>query len=345
MMGWVNVSRSSAEVNAQLKQPKKNSQEILAISGRLVKCNEAFKLCDVIQLSKSNEFFPVIAFVGKPQVAECHAYFKDLVRFVQGTGREVIVDQQVAGATGMTPKTARHISKHANLIIIFGGDGTFLRMVHELYGTSAAVVGVQLFGTLGFLTEHSHKKLKFHLKHFFTGKYKLNERSLIEVLVIRRGQEVARLQGLNEAVVSCPGIARMISLDLSMDGQRMARYSADGMIVATPTGSTAYSLSAGGPIVYPSMHSFVITPISPHMLTHRPIVIPNNRVITTRIGQEHLLLTVDGQRTVHLRPGDDVVLQKASWLLRVAYEKDRNYFAVLREKLQWGERLTKKSRK
>lgn len=288
------------------------------------------------------KLFPIVALVGKPDVAECRAYFEDLVRFICSTGREVIVDKQVAKATRLPAKTSRQISREAQLIIIFGGDGTFLRLVNEFHGTPAVIVGVQLFGTLGFLTEHSAKKLKTHLKHFFAGAYKLNERMLIEVLVIRRDKEVARLHALNEAVVSYPGIARMIALDLAMDGHPMARYSADGMIVATPTGSTAYSLSAGGPIIYPSLHSFVITPISPHMLTHRPIVVPNNRVITTKIGQDRLLLTVDGQRTVHLKPGDTVVLQKSSWVLRVAYEKDRNYFALLREKLQWGERLRKK---
>lgn len=289
-------------------------------------------------LRSSPELFQTVALLGKPDVAECKTYFKELVGFIRGTGRQVVVDPNIAKATGLASAAHKHIARHANLIIIFGGDGTFLRLVNDLYGTRAIVVGVKLFGALGFLTEHAPKKLKAHLKHFFTGRYKLNERILIEVSVYRRGREVKRLHALNEAVISYPGISRMIALDLAMDGLPMARYSADGVIIATPTGSTAYSLSAGGPIVYPSLHSFVVTPISPHMLTHRPIVIPNNRILTTRISQDKLLLTVDGQRKVHLKPGDEVMLKKSPWVMRVAYEKNRNYFALLREKLQWGER-------
>jgi NAD+ kinase len=144
---------------------------------------------------------------------------------------------------------------------------------------------------------------------------------------------------MNEAVIGQGGPAkRLMRLDLAMDGQKIATYLADGMIMATPTGSTAYSLAAGGPIVYPSLHSFILTPINPHILANRPLVIPDNRVITAEIFESVAGITADGQTSFNLKPRDKVILQKADWLPTLIHPRNRNYFHILRSKLSWGER-------
>lgn len=282
--------------------------------------------------------FRTVALVGRPEVAREKQYFERIVTFLQKHHADILVDANVAPATPIQPTPRKIIAKRADLIIVFGGDGTYIRTVRELAGTSAVIFGVQLCGTLGFLTEHAPRAIFQHLQHFFAGKFKINERILLAITVRRGGKVVKKAFALNEAVLSYPAIARLVAIDLAMDGNPITRYLADGLIIATPTGSTAYSLSAGGPIVYPSLHSFVITPISPHMLTNRPIVVPNDRTLTTTIVDQPLLLTVDGQDTTPLRPGDEVSIQKADWVLRVIYEKNRNFFSVLRKKLNWGER-------
>lgn len=288
-------------------------------------------------MPKATEFH-TIALVGRPDLARYRHYFASLVKFMKKNKRELLWGSTLAKILKFKPATPNKIVHSADLIIIFGGDGTYLRWMRQLYGARGVFLGVNLGGTLGFLTEHDSNELQKYLRIFFAGRYKLNERILLDVNVVRKKKSVKKMHALNEVVISQHDLARLISLDLAMDGQRITTYLADGMIVATPTGSTAYSLSAGGPIVYPSLHSFVITPISPHLLANRPIVIPDDREVTADISDEKTGLTVDGQESFPILPGDRLIIRKAVWVPKVIYLRHRNYFEVLRKKLNWGER-------
>ncbi len=282
--------------------------------------------------------FTTIALVGRPDLAAHKAYFRQLQSFLKKQGKQVSYCPSLAKSLGTKSTTFAQIKYQADLILVFGGDGTFLRNVRQLHGAEGIFMGVQLRGTLGFLTENHPQQLQAVLTTFFSGRGKLNKRILLEITVLRRGKVVKKLQALNEAVLNQSGISRLIRLPLAMDGREIATYLADGMIIATPTGSTAYSLAAGGPIVYPSLPSFVLTPISPHVLANRPIVIPADRTISATIKDEGVHLTADGQINLALQPKDTVELKKAEWQLHVIHPLQRNYFQILREKLNWGER-------
>ncbi len=282
--------------------------------------------------------FTTIALVGRSDLAAHRDYFHRVCQFLKAEQKKILYCTQLGKVLGVKSTNYSQIKRKADLIIVFGGDGTLLRHARQLYGAEGVFLGVQLKGTLGFLTEHHPEKLTAALTNFFRGRGKLNERILLAVTVYRRNQVYKKIHALNEIVISQTGISRLIRLPLSMDGQEITTYLADGVIMATPTGSTAYSLSAGGPIIYPSLHSFILTPISPHILANRPIVIPDDRTITAIIKDKDVTLTADGQTNLTLLPNDTIELKKADWRLRVIHSLQRNYFQILREKLNWGER-------
>jgi NAD+ kinase len=195
-------------------------------------------------------------------------------------------------------------------------------------------------GGLGFLTSVTLEELYPILEQVLEGRNRISERVLLEVEVLREGKIVERQRALNDAVLNKGTLARMIEVDLHIDGTYVCRYRADGLIISTPTGSTAYSLAAGGPIVYPLVEAFLITPICPHMLTNRPLVVPNTSTIEVEFqaGEEPVYLTLDGQVGVELTHGDRVAARKAGTKLRLVRPQRKTYFEILRNKLKWGER-------
>jgi len=194
-------------------------------------------------------------------------------------------------------------------------------------------------GTLGFLTEIALDELFAALELVLAGDYRVEKRMRLEVRALRQGVELARFLALNDAVLTKTDLARMIDLETRADGRQVTVYHADGLIVATPTGSTAYSLSAGGPIVLPELEAFVLTPICPHALTQRPLVLPESAEIEIRVlSRAEVQLTVDGQEGALLREGDVVVVRRSAHPLRVIVSPFRTRFEILREKLSWGTR-------
>jgi len=226
-----------------------------------------------------------------------------------------------------------------DLVVALGGDGTILRVGRKVAGTDVPVLGVNL-GGLGFLTEVTMKDLYPTLDKILAGHYSAEERMMLKAEVWRNGKKKGEYLAVNDVVVNMSREARVISLDLAVGNKAVANYIADGLIISTPTGSTAYSLSAGGPIVYPNMKILVIAPICPHMLTLRPLIVPADKplTITLKSDRHEGNLTMDGQVGVPLLVNDVVKVAAAKERLNLVVNPYKNYFEVLRTKLKWSER-------
>jgi len=226
-----------------------------------------------------------------------------------------------------------------DLLIVLGGDGTLLSAARALGGHNVPILAVNL-GGLGFLTSVTLEELYPLLDQVLAGKYGTSNRMMLDAEVWRDGKPAERQCALNDAVANKGAMARMLEFDLYVDRNHVGRYRADGIIVATPTGSTAYSLAAGGPIVDPAVDAFVITPICPHMLTNRPLVIPDTAMIELDFAaaEEPVYLTLDGQIGFQLAPRDRVSIMKSKHRVVLVRPPSKTYFQVLRSKLRWSER-------
>jgi NAD+ kinase len=227
-----------------------------------------------------------------------------------------------------------------DLVVVLGGDGTLLATARELGERAVPILGVNL-GSLGFLTEISRDELYRALEDVLAGRYRVESRMRLEVTSLRGERTLGRFLALNDAVIGKSALSRMIDLETLADGSPVTTYHADGLIAATPTGSSAYSLSAGGPLLLPEFEAIVLTPICPHTLTQRPLVLPETsrveiRVHAARGGDVHL--TVDGQVGHALAEGDRVCVRRAEHPVRLLVPPARNRFEVMRAKLRWGER-------
>jgi NAD+ kinase len=231
------------------------------------------------------------------------------------------------------------VPEGCDLVIVLGGDGTLLSAARAISRRQIPLFPVNL-GGLGFLTAITIDEIYPELERAFRGEHRVGKRRLLEVQVIRNGSMAESHEALNDAVLSKSAIARMIDLDAFVDDQFLCAYKADGLIVSTPTGSTAYSLSAGGPIIFPSVPTICVTPICPHMLTNRPVLVPETSVIrvVSRGEDESVFLTIDGQIGTPLRLGDEVLCRSSDWTLHLIRPPRMLFFDVLRAKLKWGER-------
>jgi NAD+ kinase len=226
-----------------------------------------------------------------------------------------------------------------DLLIVFGGDGTLLSAARALGGHDVPILGVNL-GGLGFLTSVTLEELYPALEQVLEDKHRTSDRMMLDAEIRRKGEPSEVQCALNDAVANKGARARMLDFDVNVDEQHVGRYRADGLIVATPTGSTAYSLAAGGPIVDPSLDAFIITPICPHMLTNRPLVIPGASQIDLDFtaADEPVYVTLDGQISFQLEPTDRVRIMKSAKRVALVRPPSKSYFQILRSKLRWGER-------
>ena len=230
----------------------------------------------------------------------------------------------------------------ADLAITFGGDGTLIKLARNTGYKNIPVFSINL-GTVGFLTEiQKTENVLKNLERIFEKKYRIDARSLLRVTLYRKGEKIETFLALNEAVINQGNFARLIELSAEIDQRRMVQFKADGIIVATPTGSTGHSLSAGGPIVHPQLDAFVFTPVCPSALTMRPIIIPNSRQLTLKIETERkfkdneIALTIDGQIVVPLKYGDQIKIRRSSRNFLLARMTNTRYYRMLRDKLHWG---------
>jgi NAD+ kinase len=229
------------------------------------------------------------------------------------------------------------LAEDIDLLVVLGGDGTMLGASRLIGTRRIPVLGIN-FGYLGYLTEFTLQEMFTALDDLRAGNFLIEGRMLLDVSVERDGNIVEAHRALNDAVINQGALAKMIELECYVNGDFVNRFRADGMIVATPTGSTAYSLSAGGPIVFPSMRAILLTPICPHTLSNRPVVVPGEATVelTFRKADDGAMLTLDGQRGVKLTPKDRVILQRSETTFEIVRPRQRNYFEVLRTKLKWG---------
>jgi NAD+ kinase len=264
---------------------------------------------------------------------------RGLGKWLEARGLRVVLDEDAGVLVGAPGRPRDALAAEVDLIVVLGGDGTLLSVARATGHRPVPILGVNL-GTLGFLTEVTADEVYAALERVLSGDVRIEERMRLDVVARRDDGEIGNWLALNDAVITSQALARMVHLEATIDGTKISTYHADGLIVATPTGSTAYSLSAGGPIVDPNMAAMVLSPISPHTLTQRPLVLPADRTIEIH-PQPHgvgLQLTVDGQEGERIADGDVVRVSRSPHPIRLVVSPFRTRFEVLRTKLHWGER-------
>lgn len=287
-----------------------------------------------------------IGIVAKKNKPEAVPIAAKLVEWLRARKIRTYIEQEIRERLGPTLPGGdwqafqrEAIPADVEMIIVLGGDGTLLSVARQVWNKNIPILGVNL-GGLGFLTEITLDELYPVLERVVRDDFAVNEREVLKAAVFRKQDRVAEFIVLNDAVINKGALARIIDLETTINGEYLSTFRSDGLIISTPTGSTAYNLSAGGPIVYPSLHTIIITPICPHTLTIRPIIIPDDVKIRALLKSkdEEVTLTLDGQLGFTLAFEDVVEVGKAEGRIFLIKSPYRHYFELLREKLKWGER-------
>jgi NAD+ kinase len=283
-----------------------------------------------------------VGIISRPRREDIARVVPPLVKWLQSHGAEVACDSETSdcfGPLGVQTRRREELPGSTDLLIVLGGDGTLLSAARLASERKVPILAVNL-GGLGFLTTVSQDELYSILEEIFTGKHRVSERVMLEAEIVRAGAVIRRQIALNDAVLNKAALARIMDLELRVDGEYVTTYKSDGLILSTPTGSTAYSLAAGGPIVYPAVAAFVVTPICPHTLTNRPLVIPDSATVEVdfKAEDDSVFLTFDGQIGIELVQGDHIRMRKAAEKLLLVQPAKKTYYEILRNKLKWGER-------
>lgn len=285
------------------------------------------------------------ALVGKYHARGIRPVLEDVAHLLARAGLDVSLELETAQNTGMTDYPAlsvQDIGKQCDVAVVLGGDGTMLAIARELAPFDIPLIGINQ-GRLGFITDIQHKEMATALPLMLSGQYEEEKRAMLAGAVLRPNRDggvetIYEGFAINEVVVSRGATASMVELRAEVDGQFVANYRADGLIVASPTGSTAYSLSAGGPIIHPGLGGWVVVPIASHTLSNRPIVVPDSGTITIEIvAAKDASMNFDMQSLASLLPGDRVTVRRSPHRVRFLHPKGWNYYATLRRKLRWNE--------
>lgn len=278
----------------------------------------------------------IICKSGRPEPLQI---LKELLPRLRSNGCEVFLDMETAAKLNLNGYPRQQIPSLTDIIIVLGGDGTMLGVARLVGCKDVPIIGVNL-GGLGFITEVNKDKIFEALGKVLSGNYTIEERIMLSASVYRDNENIENFLVLNDVVINKGVLARIIDLETYINGSYVTTFRADGLIISTPTGSTAYSLAAGGPVLYPTMNSIVLTPICPHTLTNRPIVLPDDFSVEIMLGSEseQVFLTLDGQAGFSLRKGDTVKIKKSECKTKLLIPFERDYFQILRTKLKWGER-------
>lgn len=282
-----------------------------------------------------------IGIITKTTSPHAQGVMDGLVPWLRDKGLSVAIQEEYAGLAGGTvsefPKDL--IPGRSDMLLVLGGDGTLLSVARLVEGHDLPVLGVNL-GSLGFLTELAIEELYPSLRNVLEGDYRVEERVRLDVQLVRKGETVGGYMVLNDVVINKGALARIFDLDTFVNGERLTTYKADGLIVSTPTGSTAYSLAAGGPIVEPTLNVIIISPICPHTLTNRPLVVPGGSHIELRLLSDSgkVFLTLDGQEGTQLLTGDRVLIKESASRAKLIRTGSKSFFEVLSTKLHWGRR-------
>jgi len=280
-----------------------------------------------------------IGILTKPKFPDVKHILTDLVAWLRERKKEVVFDAKTAALIGESASYQKtQIATRSDMVLVLGGDGTMLSAARLLEERAVPILGVNM-GGLGFLTEITLDQLYPALEKVFAQEFRVEERLMLRADIHRHGEHVAKATVLNDVVVSKGTLARMIEIQILIDGQFVTRLRGDGLIVSTPTGSTAYSLSAGGPIIHPTVQALILTPICPHTLTHRPLLVPRGVAleVTLTSQAEGAMATFDGQVGVALVQGDTVAIAVSEHRTQLIRLPDRTYYDLLRRKLKWGD--------
>jgi NAD+ kinase len=282
-----------------------------------------------------------VGIVAKPDAPRAPEVVAHLVDWLGERALTVTLEKETSGIVPALRASTAHraeLPSLVDLLIVLGGDGTLLSVARAVGDLGVPILGVNL-GGLGFMTATTLDEMLPSLEAMIDGRMVIEDRLMLLARVIRNGAALCEHMALNDMVITKSAMSRIISLAVSVEGQYATAYRADGLIISTPTGSTAYSLSAGGPILFPQVEAIVLTPICSHTLTNRPIVLPAaDRIEVTVQSDQEIMLTVDGQVGVGLREGDVVEVRKAAARMRLVRFPQKDFFNVLRTKLKWGER-------
>ena len=289
-------------------------------------------------MKKSVEHFQRIGLVGNAEKSACAASVRAAAQLIRRSGRTVVCDEitaRLARLKGAAIPEVAALARAVDLLLVFGGDGTMLHTARQIAGSQTPMLGVNI-GGLGFLTAVPSSQLAEALKLVWRGEFKYEARALIEARGTGHGKDI-RASALNDIVISRGAVSRLIALDVSVNGEPLTRYRCDGLIVSSPTGSTAYSLAAGGAIVLPTAEVFALTPICPHALSNRSIILPLSATISvkavTTVASAYL--NADGQISGELDDGDEVTIRRSRRAVRLVHLKNSSFLEALRRKLQW----------
>jgi NAD+ kinase len=284
--------------------------------------------------------FHTIGIISRPRRSNLEVVVPPLLHWFAARGIRTLYDTETAGALHDSSRglTREEVAEQSQLLLVLGGDGTLLAAARVAARLGIPILPINM-GSLGFLTSFTIDEMYPALEQVLAGRFSCSERVMLDVELHRDAEVIERQAVVNEAVINKGALARMIDLQLTIDADFVCRYRADGLIVATPTGSTAYSLSAGGPIVHPGVESWIITPICPHTLSDRPVVVRDSSLIEVHISgdTESVFLTLDGQTGIPMQAADVVRMRRASERLRLIQPAQKSYFEILRNKLKWGE--------
>lgn len=281
-----------------------------------------------------------VGIYAKKQHPNASGFGREVMDWLTSRGVASLLEEDLAGSLNIERDYVDNdIPELADLIVVLGGDGTLISVARHVGARMKPILGVNL-GSLGFLTEITREETFTTLERVIAGDYEVSSRMMLDAVVRREGEVVARYAVLNDAVINKGALARIIDMEASVDGRYLTTFKADGLIVATPTGSTAYNLAAGGPIIDPDVNSLVITPICPHMLTNRPLIVSSDAVISIKVmfEDQNVYLTADGQVGMQLQVGDIVELQQSKIRTLLVKSPSKDHFEVLRTKLRWGAR-------
>lgn len=276
--------------------------------------------------------------MGNPDKAACVRVLQQAASLIRKTGRAVLTEESTANSFALRMPVERDVvtlAQQTDLMLVFGGDGTMLRVAREIAGTHTPILGINI-GGLGFLTGVSSGELKQALAQIWRGDYTFEPRTLLQATV-NCGQRKLRAAAMNDVVISRSGTSRLIDLDVAVDGEPLTRYRCDGLIVSSPTGSTAYSLAAGGAVVHPTAKVIALTPISPHTLSNRSLVLPLTSTVEIRAANPKpaTVLSVDGDQTCELDAGDTIFIRQSRRTVRLMHLAGSSFYEALRRKLHW----------
>jgi len=290
--------------------------------------------------------FNTIGIIGKHSDPTGGGTLKDLIAYLRKQKLDVLVDR---GSLELAPELAgdfesverEQLGERCDLAIVVGGDGTILNAARSLVDHAVPILGINL-GRLGFLADISPSDLAEKLDRILGGEYQEEQRALLHAQVLREGEQISASAAFNDVVIHTSNVARMVEYETYIGGQFVNVTRSDGLIVSTPTGSTAYALSGGGPILHPSLNALVLVPICPHTMSYRPIVVDADsriEIVLSEGNQVQAQVTCDGQIDLGLKNGDRIVIEKKPHPIRLIHPAKYNYYGILRAKLHWGKRL------